>query len=104
MPATNASTFALKQWFNTLFTNNTSRWRIYRILSSMLMDARRMRIFSFAALTAILALAHQACAQGFDDAHFCHAMQEIAKERGSKPDGHTTHLAVTVLCDAKIVD
>ena len=62
-----------------------------------------MRIVSFTALTAMLSLPHPAYAQPFDDTRFCLAMQEMAKERASNLN-YTRHVAVVVLCDAKIVD
>lgn len=73
--------------------------------SSLLTDTHRMRIISCTALAAMLAFPHPAHAQGFDDAGFCQALQEIAvnKERGSRPNEYVSRIAVTVHCDMKIV-
>jgi hypothetical protein len=63
------------------------------------MGTHRMRMVSFAGLTAMLTLAHPASTQAFDDARFCEAIQEIAKERASN-----TRIVVVVHCSAKIID
>jgi hypothetical protein len=68
-------------------------------------DTYRMRIASFTALMVMLALLPpRAYAQAFDDTRFCQAMQETAIERAAKHNTFTNHVAVVVLCNAKIVD
>jgi hypothetical protein len=75
------------------------------LLPSMLTETYRMRMASFTALIVMLALLPpRACAQAFDDTRFCQAMQETATERAAKHNNFTNHVAVVVLCNAKIVD
>ena len=58
-----------------------------------------MRTGLLAALTVMLTLGLFAQSFAFDDARFCAAMQEIAKEGAAYP-----RIAVTVVCHAKIID
>jgi hypothetical protein len=58
-----------------------------------------MRTGLSAALIGMLTLALLGQSFAFDDARFCAAMQEIAKEGVAYP-----RVAVTVVCDAKIID
>jgi hypothetical protein len=58
-----------------------------------------MRTSLPAALIGLLTLALLAQSFAFDDARFCAAMQEIAKQGAAYP-----RVAVTVVCNAKIID
>jgi hypothetical protein len=58
-----------------------------------------MRTGLLAALTGMLTLALLAQSFAFDDARFCAAMQEMAKERTAYP-----RVAVAVVCNEKIID
>ena len=70
----------------------------YPILSN-LMDTHRMRTGPLAALTVMLTLALLTGSFAFDDARFCAAMQEIAKEGAAYP-----RVAVAVVCNGKIIN
>ena len=58
-----------------------------------------MRAGQLATLTGMLTLVLSAESFAFDDAGFCVAMQEMAKERAAYP-----RLAVAVICNEKIID